>query len=33
VGSYANAIGAFIGRRVSVGSNVVFRKDSIFICP
>jgi hypothetical protein len=33
VGSYANATGAFIGRWVSVGSNVVFRKDSIFVCP
>jgi len=33
VGTYANATGAFIGLRVSVGSNVVFTKDSIFICP
>ncbi len=33
VGSYANATGAFIGRWVSVGSNVVFKKDSIFVCP
>ena len=33
IGSYANAIGAFIGRRVLVGSNAVLRRDSIFICP
>jgi hypothetical protein len=33
VGSYANATGAFVGRRVLVGSNVVFRKDSVFVCP
>lgn len=28
----ANATGAFIGRRVSFGSNVVFTKHSIFVC-
>ena len=33
IGSYAVATGAFLGKRVSVGSNVVLNENSAFLAP
>jgi len=33
IGAYTAATGAFVGKRVVVGSNVTLNEDSAFVCP